>query len=196
MKRSEVSVRRMLALALVMTLLLSIAPMAETAMQPQYGGVLKIIDTAEGAQPIGAPWEVSGIDSKLQKPAVETLLREDIKGDYHPWLATAWKVDAAKNTITLSLRKGVKFHDGTDFNAKAAKWCLDQSIAAKQVKGFLSVDVLDNYTIRINVDRYQNNFFNYLSSSYGGGMVSPTAFQKKGVEWANGTPSGRDPSSS
>lgn len=28
--------------------------------QPQYGGVMRIVDVAEGAQPIGAPWEVDG----------------------------------------------------------------------------------------------------------------------------------------
>ena len=87
---------------------------------------------AEGAQPIGAPWEVRGVDSNLMKPAVESLIREDMNGGIHPWLATGWKIDQAKNTITLSLRKGVKFHDGTDFNAKAVKWCIDQAIAAKQ----------------------------------------------------------------
>ncbi len=194
MDKSKVCKRRIAVLAITVFLMAPLVlPGAHAAAQPQYGGILKIIDTAEGAQPIGAPWEVSGIDSKLMKPAIESLLREDINGGYHPWLATAWKIDTAKNTITLSLRKGVKFHDGTDFNAKAAKWCLDQSIASKQVKGFLSVDVVDDYTIRINVDRYQNNFFNYLSSSYGGGMVSPTAFQKKGVDWARWNPVGTGP---
>ena len=193
MRRMGLLFRLGVAPALSVMMALSGGITAGAATQPQYGGVLKIIDTAEGAQPIGAPWEVSGIDSKLQKPAVETLLREDINGVYHPWLATSWKVDTARNNIVLSLRRGVKFHDGTDFNARAAKWCMDQSIATKQVKGFLSVDVLDDYTIRVNVDRYQNNFLDYLASSYGGGMVSPTAFQKKGLEWARWNPVGTGP---
>ena len=71
---------------------------------------------------------------------------------------------------------------------------MDQSIKAKAVvKGFLSVDVVDDYTVRVNVDKYQNNFLNFLASSYGGGMVSPTAFEKKGTEWAMWNPVGTGP---
>ena len=194
MGKRKVFMRQMVGLTLIaFVMLLPAIKGAKAASQPQYGGVLKIIDISEGAQALGASWEVLGIDTKLQKPVVETLLREDIKGNYHPGLATGWKIDTAKNTITLSLRKGIKFHDGTDFNAKTAKWVLDQSIKANVVKGFLSVDVVDDYTIRINVDKYQNNFLNFLSSSYGGGMVSPTAFEKKGVEWARWNPVGTGP---
>ena len=112
---------------IVFVMLLTVVTGVKAAPKPQYGGVMKIIDISEGAQPIGAPWEVLGIDTKLIKPAVENLIKEDINGGYHPALATGWKIDTAKNTITLSLRKGVKFHDGTDFNANAAKWCLDRS---------------------------------------------------------------------
>jgi len=165
---------------------------AKAAAEPQYGGVMKIIDVSEGAQPIGAPWEVRGVDSNLMKPAVESLIREDINGGYHPWLATGWKIDQAKNTITLSLRQGVKFHDGTDFNAKATKRCIDQAIEAKQVKGFLSVDVVDDYTVRINVDTYQNNYLNLLAGSPCN-PVSPSAFEKKGKEWAMWHPVGTGP---
>src|SRR5208282_3075834 len=93
MKDRGASARRVVHLILFSVLILSIATWAKAAPAPQYGGVLKIIDTAEGAQPIGAPWEVSGIDSKLIKPAVESLVREDINGNYHPWLATSWKID-------------------------------------------------------------------------------------------------------
>jgi peptide/nickel transport system substrate-binding protein len=192
MGKIRLSMRQGLGLTLIafVTLLPAIT---SGASQPQYGGVLKIIDVAEGAQPLGAPWDIRGIDSKLIHPVIENLVREDVNGNYHPGLATAWKIDPAKNTITLSLRKGVKFHDGTDFNAKAAKWCVDQSIAAKIVPGFLSVDVIDDYSIRINVDKYQNHFMNYLSQSFGGGMVSPTAFEKKGKEWAIWHPVGTGP---
>jgi peptide/nickel transport system substrate-binding protein len=141
MGKMEGFIRQMVGLSLMVSvMLLPSITSAEAASQPQYGGILKIIDVAEGAQPLGAPWDVRGIDSKLMKPFIESLIREDINGNYHPWLATEWKIDQAKNTITLSLKKGVKFHDGTDFNAKAVKWGIDQAIDAKQVNGFLNVD--------------------------------------------------------
>ncbi len=192
MKRGKF-VQLMAHLALVVVLLLSTAVATNAAPKPQYGGVLKIIDDAEGAQPNGAPWEVASIDHKLQKPAVETLVREDIRGNYHPWLATSWKVDTKTNAITVSLRKGVKFHDGTDFNAAAVKWCLDQAIAGKKCPGWVSVDVIDDCTIRVNVERYQNNYLNYLASTAGGGIVSPLTFQKRGADFARWNPVGTGP---
>ncbi len=193
MRNKKVSVRRIAALFLVLGAMLAPAMAAGAAETPHYGGVLKIIDISEGSQALGAPWEIRGIDVKICKPVIETLIQEDIKGGYHPWLATSWKIDTAKNTMTLPLRKGVKFQDGTDFNARAAKWNLDQSIKAQVVKGFLSVDVVDDYTIRIHVDKYRNNFLNFLASSYGGGMVSPTNYEKKGADVARWNPVGTGP---
>ena len=118
------------------------------------------------------------------------------RGNYHPWLATGWKIDQAKNTITLSLRKGVKFHDGTDFNAKAVKWCIDRAIEAKQVKGFLSVDVVDDYAVRINVDSYQNDYLNLLAQVRVQHRFRPRPSRRKARNGPCGIPWGRVPSSS
>ena len=64
-------------------------------------------------------------------PAIETLFRTDNTGKPVPWLAESYKEDAKGKNITLKLRKEVKFHDGTDFNAEAVKWNLEQYMAAK-----------------------------------------------------------------
>jgi len=163
-----------------------------SAGEPRYGGVLKIIELSEGAQPLGAPWEVRGIDTNLLKPAVESLLREDIDGNYHPWLATEWKVDQKNHTVTLTLRKGVKFHDGTDLDADAVKWCIDNAISAKTVTGLKGVEVIDKYTVRIILERYRNNILNALSGSVTS-PVSPAAFGKMGKEKAMWHPVGTGP---
>jgi len=193
METAKVFIHRRAGLILVViAILLLTATVAKAEVTPQYGGVIKIVDLSEGGQPIGAPWEVRGIDQNLIRPAVESLIREDINGNYHPWLAMEWKIDQVKNTITLFLRKGVKFHDGTDLNAEAVKWCLDQAIESKMVKGFKSIDVLDEYTVRINVDRYQNNMLNLLAGSVTS-PVSPSVFKNKGKEWAMWNPVGTGP---
>lgn len=184
--------RSSMLISFIIAILLITVNVAKTEMTPQYGGVLRIIDLSEGAQPIGAPWRVRGIDLNLIRPAIESLLREDINANYHPWLATDWKIDKTKNTITLSLRKGVKFHDGTDLNAEAVKWCIDRAIENRMVKGFKSVDVIDVYTVRINVSHYQNNMLNILSSSYTS-PVSPTAYKAMEEEKALWHPVGTGP---
>jgi peptide/nickel transport system substrate-binding protein len=43
-----------------------------------------------------------------------------------PSLATKWTVSPDGLTYTFDLREGVKFHDGTDFNAEAAKYNYDR----------------------------------------------------------------------
>ncbi|MGH2342486.1 ABC transporter substrate-binding protein [Segnochrobactraceae bacterium EtOH-i3] len=49
-----------------------------------------------------------------------------------PGLATEWAVDPADETKwTFKLRPGVKFHDGSDFNAEAVVWNLDKILNPK-----------------------------------------------------------------
>ena len=165
------------------------APAAKAAGQPQYGGVMKMIDVAEGAQPIGVPWEVRGVDSDPH----EAGHREPHPRGYErrlPSVARHGLEDRpGKEHHNPFPEKGRQFHDGTDFNARAAKWCLDHAIEAKTVAGFLSVDIIDDYTIRINLDKYRNTHMNVLAQSVCN-MISPTAYEKNGKEWAEWHPVG------
>jgi hypothetical protein len=45
-----------------MTILLLSGTGSKAEVAPQYGGVLKIIDVAEGGQPLGTPWEVTSLN--------------------------------------------------------------------------------------------------------------------------------------
>jgi ABC-type transport system substrate-binding protein len=72
-------------------------------------------------------------------------------------LCKGWEWKNNAQTIVLSLREGVKFHDGTDFTAADVKynidWQLDEENAAPN-KGLLgpveSVNIIDDYTLEVN----------------------------------------------
>src|SRR3990172_2074891 len=90
---------------------------------PRYGGVLRV----------GTPAGVTGLvplqqsyDGRFMKAIYDTYVRVDEKGEFQPWLATDWKLSPDSKSLTLTLRKGVKFQDGTDFNAAAVKWNVEQ----------------------------------------------------------------------
>jgi peptide/nickel transport system substrate-binding protein len=161
---------------------------------PQYGGILRVSNFAEGSR-IGYPMgSITLFTQHEVSPALETLLRVDKEGKLLPWLASAYKEDAAAKTVTLTLNKGVKFHDGTNFDAQAAKWNLDQYIMEKTpgTENYKSVDVVDDYTIRINLAQWDNTVANNLAYQQGQ-MISPTAFQKNGKDWVVNNPIGTGP---
>jgi peptide/nickel transport system substrate-binding protein len=177
------------------------APTPITASSPkttspaQYGGKLRII-TYSTPSYLGDPPLVSTDSGSIMAciPALESLLFVDNTGQMLPSLAISWEINAAANppNIVLHLRQGVKFQDGSDFNAQAVKWNMDRYIAAKLAPQWSGVDVIDNFTVRLNLKSFLNTILNDLGGS-AGRMVSPTAAEKNGIEWIKLNPVGTGP---
>ena len=72
---------------------------------------------------------------------------------FQPGLATSWESSNNSQTWTFHLRQGVKFHDGTDFNATAVKYSIERTMALDQGAAYIwsavkSVNILDTYTVQ------------------------------------------------
>jgi peptide/nickel transport system substrate-binding protein len=168
--------------------------------QPRHGGILRI-GTAVDSNVLGyPPGMLTTQDFVTSKTCIESLGRYDNKGLMSPWLAESWKTDAKAKTITLKLRKGVKFHDGTDFNAAAVKWNIEKYIAAKRTElpAVASIDIIDNYTLRLTLVEWDNTAIIGMGY-FAGPQISPTAWQKAGAtdkdrdDWAKTNPVGTGP---
>ncbi len=153
-----------------------------------YGGLLRMVQPTPPAAPFGWIGETSGESLRTAQLSIELLLRGQVDGSMLPGLATAYKIDASLTnpSITFTLRKGVKFHDGTDFNAQAVKWNLEQTKAgpAMVMSGayWKSFDVIDDYTLRVNLTTWQNrNTQGFAMGS--GSIISPAAYAKNGLDW-------------
>jgi hypothetical protein len=55
------------------------------------------------------------------QPVYDTLIQREPDGTLSPMLATAWAYNDDRTELTLDLRTGVTFSDGTTFDAAAAK---------------------------------------------------------------------------
>ena len=157
---------------------------AATADADKYGGVLRFVCTAEGANTIGLPWEVFGVDTALLIPCGESLLRERTDGTYANLLAEDVEVLPEDLTIKIKLREGVKFHDGTDFNADAAIWNMEHQLeAATLATAITGFEKTGDYTFDVKLEKYSNNILTSFASR-ANSMISPTAYNDNGEDWA------------
>ncbi|MDA8125961.1 MAG: ABC transporter substrate-binding protein [Deltaproteobacteria bacterium] len=158
------------------------------------GGVMTILITRPATR-FGYPPAIAGPDRDYAPPFFNRLLYIGDDGKYKPELALSWNVSADGKAITFKLRQGVKFHDGTDFNAAAVKFNFDKLIAPNPIiiDGIASVDIVDSYTVRVSLTNYNNLILYQIASSYACYMYSPTALQKNGPDWANTHPVGTGP---
>ena len=93
----------------------------------------------------------------LRENITETLTRFDAAtGKLNPLLAQSWKAESP-TVWTFTLRKGVKFHDGTTFNAQNAipslKRDMDKGLnCINLVNSYLStvvsIEATDDYTLK------------------------------------------------
>jgi len=161
------------------------------AEKGKYGGILKI-NHAKAAASFGFPLNIRHWNHEYTDFVCQAMARPDPKniGAYEPVLATSWELAPDKSYYIFHLRKGVKFHDGTDFNAQAAKWNLDFWVNSKRptLDKVKSIEVVDDYTIKCHLSSWDSVLIDDFSrQTY---MISPTAYEKNGEKWADTHPVG------
>jgi peptide/nickel transport system substrate-binding protein len=132
------------------------------------------LDPQRSNQSYGADW---------YGPAYEALLFANRNRVLQPQLATKWSFSADGMTLTLTLRSGVTFSDGTPFNATAVKANIErgQTLTGSQVKTLLapiaSVVAVNDTTAQLNLKAPNAAILTDLGGK-AGYMISPAAFNR------------------
>ena len=181
--------RRMLGLWLVVVLVGATIPRAQpaAAQQPVRGGMLVF---ATGADPdsLDPQNTQSNPGEQVNRMMYENLVRFNARMQLEPALAESWTSSKDGLTWTFRLRKGVKFHDGTPFDAMAVKYFFDRVLGdEKPFKATLyspvvqRAEVVDPSTVRMVLKQpFAAILFTLAHSA--GGIVSPAAHQKWGKD--------------
>ncbi|GAB3559854.1 glutathione ABC transporter substrate-binding protein [Spelaeicoccus albus] len=122
---------------------------------------------------------------------LEPLVKLTKQGKTAPGLAKSWDTSKDGKAITFHLRKGVKFHDGTPFNAKAVKFNLDRILDPKvkvplrsAFEVITKVDVVDDSTVKLELKYADPLLINNLGITTSS-MLSPTSVKKDGNSYKN-----------
>jgi peptide/nickel transport system substrate-binding protein len=105
-----------------------------------------------------------------------------------PQLATSWEWSDDGLQLTMTLREGVVFHDGTPFNAEAVaanidrSQNLDESRRKSELTSITGVEVVDEFTIRFTLGAPDATLLAQLSDR-AGMMISPTAAEAAGLDF-------------
>jgi len=148
----------------------------------QYGGILKMVAYPRAPSKFGYPLHCMIIDMGFGDQFYDGLIRQAPPPKlFEPDLAESWELSTDKKTYTFHLRKGVTFHDGTDFNAQAVKYNFDIILERDKTifQGVTSIEVVDDYTLQINTSDFNPALLYDLTrgQTY---IASPTAMEELG----------------
>ena len=199
MPRIQLSNRRLLFGALV-ALIVSLSTSAASARVDEARGTAKVKPRSGGTLvlALNAGWDTLDpattaftFSRQMMQFIYEPLLtRDPTTGKILPALAQSWKISADKKTVTLKLRRGVLFHDGTPLNAKAVVFSWNRIIDPKTKSPYAStltgpirrIRALNNLTIRIVLKAPFAPLLDSLTQ-VSLAPVSPTAVAKWGKDF-------------
>ena len=142
------------------------------------------------------------VSHEIMGPIFDTLLVQDRDNkQFFPALSSKWDISPDGMTVTFTLNDGIKFHDGSAFNADAVKSNLDRMaapetksrLAGPRLSGFYdSATVVDPLTVKIAFKQPNGSFITDCSQDFMA-MLSPTAVQKYGPDQIGQHPVGTGP---
>lgn len=190
MRRSVQSARiagkLVIAIALTLAVILACTPSASPgqsgpAATPRAGGTL-VVAIGQYISPLDVI-RTTANQTTVAAVIYESLYVRQADGRVEPGLAERTVVTPDALTWTITLRSGVKYHDGTDFDAASVKWNLDTrkthaTFTLKSQMGPIKVvNVVDNKTVQI-VLTAPTPALQVILSSQLFGLISPTAYTK------------------
>jgi ABC-type transport system substrate-binding protein len=176
------AVRRLLYIALLLVLSVSSLAVAQT---PKPGGTLKVAWEAD----------VTGLDPYLS-PGVQawhtvgnlfsSLVTVDTNLNYVPDLAEPWDILENGKVYVFHLRKGVKFHEGSDFDAEVVRWNYQRAVDPDEdafIAPFLSivdsVEVIDAHTVKFTLKHPTRTLLPTLAINRVGFLqMSPASYKR------------------
>src|SRR5690348_17640287 len=163
---------RWVRLAVVVALtVLALGGVLPRAAEPQAGGTLALgLDQEPPTlDPHASP---SAVTYQIIASVTECLLFKAPDGKLMPWLAESWTMSKDGRSVTFKLRRDVKFHDGTPFNADAVKFNFDRIVDPKFKAGgsraalgsYAGSKVLDEFTLQVLFETPYAPFPNSVAS--------------------------------
>ncbi|WP_042341464.1 ABC transporter substrate-binding protein [Bacillus timonensis] len=160
-----------------------------TTKEPTQGGefTFALATNPDNLDPHQAGYAVS---VRAFRTMFDSLVVQNEDNTISPWLATEWSISDDGKSYEFKLREDVKFHDGTPFNAEAVKYNFDRIVSPDIQPGYAryllveydSSEVIDEYTVKINLKSPNSAFLSFLSQAFIG-MVSPTAAEAAGDQF-------------
>lgn len=150
---------------------------------PKRGGTLNVAQEVE-LTTLDPAFSPAFVEREVYYNIYESLLNITPALKIVPGLATSWDV-SDPTAYVFRLRQGVKFQDGTAFDAAAVKWNLDRyltvpgSYRRSELASVSSVEVRDAATVVLHLAHPDASLLSQLVDR-AGMILSPTAVQKAG----------------
>jgi peptide/nickel transport system substrate-binding protein len=173
----------------ILLLALSLTAVAAHAQTPVRGGTLRI-GWISDSKTLDPHFSVQLGERYAIYMVFNTLVGLDKSFNVVPELARAWQIAPDGKRVTFQLQRGVKFHDGTDFNAEAVKWNVERILNPENKSpqrsqlepAVAAVTVVDPHTVAFELKKPYAPLLAALAERPGF-LVSPTAAKQAGVDF-------------
>ena len=112
----------------------------------------------------------AAISEVLYGNVYEGLVQFAADGSALPRLALSWEISSDGLTYVFHLKSGVRFHDGSEFDAAAAKYSLERILAPgsanpqrARLRAIRAVEVVDPLTLRVLLSRRSGGLLQSLA---------------------------------
>jgi peptide/nickel transport system substrate-binding protein len=172
----------------------------EVAGCPTKGGTLTVDLDEDVLSDLDPGYTPEAVGYRVDRGVFDSLVYENDKGKFLPWLATSWTVNSTDTSYTFTLRQDASFSDGTPVNAAAVKFTFDRIESAAEGSLF-AIDLLGSYddsvvnspySVTVNFKAPYPGFLEAASQAFLG-IVSPTAVAAEGATGFGQLPVGSGP---